>query len=92
VCCSELYVAVNGTPAGKALAAYLSGSVGQGTWESVASTNSQRFPLQAGQRVYLEALHKEGNGADHVAVGAKIHTTPYNNWQARVAPVCDRGG
>jgi hypothetical protein len=29
----------------------------------------QGIPLIGGQRYYIEALHKEGNGADHVAVG-----------------------
>ena len=34
-------------------------------WSAV----SRPIPLQAGQRYYLEALHKEATGSDHMAVG-----------------------
>ena len=37
-------------------------------WDQAAGQTSSEIELVAGQRYYIEALHKEGGGGDHVAV------------------------
>ncbi|MBA3698078.1 MAG: NPCBM/NEW2 domain-containing protein [Planctomycetes bacterium] len=41
-------------------------------WEHQPSQRSDGIMLKRGQRYYVEVLHKEGNGEDHVAVGWRL--------------------
>lgn len=38
-------------------------------WTKYPAQKSKTYTLQAGQRVYLEAIQKEAAGADHMAIG-----------------------
>jgi len=38
-------------------------------WDSNASQKSTPIPLQAGQKYFIQTLHKEGTGRDHIAAG-----------------------
>jgi hypothetical protein len=65
---SVLYLSTDETPVEKSTIASV------GTWTSfrewTKETNQQSAPitLNAGQRYYIEALHKEGGGGDHLTV------------------------
>src|SRR5204863_810997 len=38
-------------------------------WTRTPTSKSPAIPLVAGRRYYIEVLHKEGSGGDHLAVG-----------------------
>ncbi|HRV21253.1 MAG TPA: hypothetical protein P5324_11790, partial [Anaerohalosphaeraceae bacterium] len=65
----ELWLSTDADPAHAARIAYI-----YGTWsnprsfDQYASQRSALFTLQAGQPYYIMALHKEGDGGDHLAV------------------------
>jgi hypothetical protein len=44
----------------------------KGEWEKYSSQRSQAIALQAGKKYYIEALHKDGDGADNLAVGWEL--------------------
>lgn len=70
---SELWLSDNADPATKKRIAYLTGATLVNQW---GKYNTQRsttpINLVQGQRYYIEVLHKEGTGADHVEVGWQI--------------------
>ena len=68
---SELYVSTTGKAVDKVRACSVSGYVSNKSWLTQSSQKSSDYVLTKGQRVYLEALHKEGGGGDHCAVGWK---------------------
>jgi ELWxxDGT repeat protein len=68
---SELWLADSDDPATKQRIAYVSGATSVNQWTKY-STQEGRVNLVQGQRYYIEVLHKEGNGADHVEVGWQI--------------------
>ena len=41
-------------------------------WDKYARQKSERIYLEAGRPYYIEALHKEGVGSDHLAVGWQL--------------------
>lgn len=55
--------------------ASVSGSTTQYQWNKYSSQQSAAISLTAGQQYYLQALHKEGTGSDHLAIA---WTTPSN--------------
>jgi hypothetical protein len=65
----ELYLGTNDSPTSKSLI----GSIGDWTmpreWTKYGSQKSGVINLVAGQKYYVEILHKEGGGGDNVAVG-----------------------
>lgn len=65
---SELWLSTDENPANKVKIAYLNGSTPLSVWDKYASQKSAAIQLVGGQRYYIEALHKEGNGSDHVSV------------------------
>ena len=66
---SELWLSTDATAANKVLIASVPGSTGSRVWTTFASQTSAAKTLTAGQRYYIEALHKEGVGGDNLAVG-----------------------
>jgi hypothetical protein len=64
---SELWLSMTGDPANKVRICYLNGAVDQRNWYANASQKSNPILLKAGQKYYVEALHKEGGGGDHFA-------------------------
>jgi hypothetical protein len=65
---SELWLSTDENPENKVLIAYLNSAVPPGDYLRYASQRSAAVHLAGGSRYYIEALHKEGNGADHISV------------------------
>lgn len=65
---SELYLSTDEDPGNKVKIAYLNGAVKPGVYNQYATQVSSPVALQGGRRYFIEALHKEGSGADFVAV------------------------
>ncbi len=66
---SELWLSTDDDPANKVLIAWVSGATNPRQWNKFASQRSTAQTLVKGQRYYIEALHKESIGTDHIAVG-----------------------
>lgn len=69
---SELWLSPNDDPSGKTKIAYAATATRVNEWEKYSSQKSTVINLVQGQRYYIEVLHKEANGADHVAVGWQL--------------------
>ncbi len=52
--------------------ASLTRATGPRQWDTFASQKSQAIALVQGKTYYIEALHKQGVGTDHVAVGWQL--------------------
>lgn len=69
---SELWLSTDDDPAKKKMIAYITGATNPRQWDKFSTQKSQTIPLVAGQKYYIEALHKQGVGTDHVAVGWQL--------------------
>jgi PA14 domain-containing protein/von Willebrand factor type A domain-containing protein len=69
---SELYLSSNDNPNNKKRIARVTGYVPKRQWQQTPEQKSQKIRLLAGQKYYLEALHQEGSGEDHLAVGWQL--------------------
>ncbi|CAA9284509.1 MAG: GH119 / CBM16 [uncultured Cytophagales bacterium] len=69
---SELWLSTSASPAGKVRIASVTGSTASREWGKFPSQQSAPIALQAGTAYYIEALHKEGTGGDHLAVGWQL--------------------
>lgn len=69
---SELWLSTDDDPMNKVRIAYVSGWTYARQWEKYTTQKSVPVNLVAGQRYYVEALLKEGTGADHLAVGWQL--------------------
>ncbi len=67
----ELYLSTDATAANKSLIASVASATGFRQWDAQPSQQSAVRTLVAGQRYYVELLHKENTGADHWSVGWK---------------------
>lgn len=65
----ELWLSTNDNPANKSRIAFVSGWTNQYEWSKYASQTATARNLTAGVKYYVEILHKEDGGGDHVAVG-----------------------
>ena len=65
---SELYLSDNHKAKNKQRIAHLHGWTGHSNWKANKTQQSRGINLRAGQAYYLEILHKEGGGGDHVEV------------------------
>jgi hypothetical protein len=65
---TELYLSTNDNPANKSRIAYVSGWTNSREWNKYSTQQSATINLVAGQKYYIEVLHKEGTGGDNVAV------------------------
>jgi len=66
---SELWLSTNDNPANKSKIAYFTGYTALRQWTKFPTQTSAPVALTAGQRYYVEALHKEGVGWDNLSVG-----------------------
>ncbi|MEM9251476.1 MAG: choice-of-anchor Q domain-containing protein [Planctomycetota bacterium] len=66
---SQFWLSTDETAGNKAQLINLGSHTAQLEWDRYASQQSATVTLQAGQSYYLEVLHKEGGGGDHLAVG-----------------------
>jgi ELWxxDGT repeat protein len=73
---SELWLSDNDDPATKRLIAYVNGATAVNQWNKYSTQISGGKNLVQGQRYYIEVLHKEGGGADHVEVGWDLPQGP----------------
>jgi len=72
---AELWLSSDSSHGNKRLIAAVEEAVGDKEWERQDRQRSQAIALQAGEAYYIEALHKDGGGADHVAVGWQLPDT-----------------
>ena len=66
---SELWLSNNDNPASKVRIGWVLDWTDSRQWNKFSSQKSSAIPLTAGQRYYVEALQKEGEGGDNLAVG-----------------------
>ena len=66
---SELYLSTSDDPTKKRRIAYLNSAVNPRAWFTFFTQKSVQVYLLKGARYYIEALHKESTGADHLSVG-----------------------
>jgi hypothetical protein len=65
----ELWLSTDDQPANKQLIASVPDWSSSREWNKYGSQKSAAISLTAGQKYYIEALHKEGGGNDNLAVG-----------------------
>lgn len=70
---SELWLSTDSNPANKVKVAYNNSNTGV-DWADQASQQSANIALVAGQRYYVEFLHRENAGGDHAAVAWQTPT------------------
>jgi hypothetical protein len=68
----EFWLSTDDTPANKRKTAWGYEARGNREWKDEGNRKSAPVPLAAGRRYYVEVLHKEGGGGDHVSVGWKL--------------------
>ena len=69
---SELWLSTDSDPGNKQRIAYVTGWTNVRQWDKFATQQSSPIQLVEGQQYYIEALHKEGVGSDHMAVGWQL--------------------
>ncbi|MBO0933861.1 Ig-like domain-containing protein [Fibrella aquatilis] len=65
----DLFLSSNDNPANKTRIAYVSNWTDSRQWTKETNQKSATINLVAGQKYYVEILHKEGGGGDNLAVG-----------------------
>lgn len=68
---SRLFLSTDDTEARKRSIAYVTGYTDFRNWTANSSQRSGPVSLAAGRRYYIEAIHKEGGGGDHLSVGVQ---------------------
>lgn len=69
---SELWLSTSDNPLSRQKIAYVTGWTGKRQWDKYISQQSAPVYLTAGAKYYIEALHKESTGGDHIAVGWQL--------------------
>lgn len=69
---SELWLSDGSDPANKQRIAYVQGATSKRQWNKYPSQQSAPISLRRGVRYYVEVLHKENLGYDHISVGWKL--------------------
>ncbi len=69
---SELWLSTRANPSNASKIASVSGYCGSREWSKYPSQKSVPITLNAGNRYYISALHKEGGGGDNLAVGVDM--------------------
>ncbi len=84
---AELWISNDGEPVNKVRRAYTTGGTGSRQWNLQPKQRSPWLYLVAGERYYLEVLHKAGTGTnDNWAVGWLQDATGTNNTPGGVVP------
>jgi xyloglucan-specific exo-beta-1,4-glucanase len=65
---TELYLSTSDNPASATRIAYVNGWTNSREWNKYSTQQSAAINLVAGQKYYIEVLHKEGSGGDNIAV------------------------
>jgi hypothetical protein len=65
---TDLYLSTDDNPANATRIAYVAGWTNSREWTKYTSQKSASINLTAGQKYYIEVLHKEGSGGDNIAV------------------------
>ncbi|MET3878831.1 xyloglucan-specific exo-beta-1,4-glucanase [Chitinophaga sp. OAE865] len=65
---TELYLSTSDNPANSPRIAYVDAWTNSREWNKYSTQQSASINLTAGQKYYIEVLHKEGSGGDNVAV------------------------
>ncbi|HEU5146326.1 MAG TPA: Ig-like domain-containing protein, partial [Chryseosolibacter sp.] len=66
---SELWLSSDESEENKKKIAWVTGFTAPRQWTKYASQTSEGIWLEADEKYYIEALHKEGTGGDHLSVG-----------------------
>jgi uncharacterized repeat protein (TIGR03806 family) len=66
---SELWLSTTSSPDDRRRIAGVPGWTPAGSWATFADQTSAVIPLEAGKYYFIEAIHKEGAGGDHLGVG-----------------------
>jgi len=66
---SEFLLSTDESPATAKGVCRMNGSTGRHHWTDAKDRKSEPIRLEAGKRYYVEALHKEATGGDHLSVG-----------------------
>lgn len=69
---SDLFLSTDENPANKQRIAYVNGATTPRQYNKYASQQSALIRLEQGKTYYIEALHKEGVGTDHISVGMQL--------------------
>lgn len=69
---SELRISMPDDPFSTITIASVTGYTAKRQWDKYASQKSQPIWMEAGGQYYIEALHKEASGQDHLAVGWQL--------------------
>ncbi|NWK55283.1 cadherin domain-containing protein [Verrucomicrobiaceae bacterium N1E253] len=64
----DLYLSTDHQAANASRIAYVDGWTSEKAWTAKSSQTSATISLEAGKAYYIEAIHKEGGGGDHLAV------------------------
>ena len=100
---SQLWLSTNNQPAGKVKLAEVTDWTSYQQWDKLGTQRSAAINLVAGQEYYLEVLHKEGTGGDHVSVGwtgpgigtitviGSPYLAPYTGTDAPAGPAAPTG-
>jgi autotransporter-associated beta strand protein len=72
---AALYLSTDASPANKQLVASAWSATALRDFAAFSSQQSSPIALVAGQQYYVEALHKESTGADHLSVGWQVPGT-----------------
>jgi xyloglucan-specific exo-beta-1,4-glucanase len=65
---TDLYLSTSDNPANSSRIAYVNGWTNPRQWNKYSTQQSTTINLVAGQKYYIEVLHKESTGGDNVAV------------------------
>ncbi|MEM7513340.1 MAG: PA14 domain-containing protein, partial [Bacteroidota bacterium] len=68
----ELWLSTDDNPSNKRKIANVVGWTPYRTWDFRTGQESSTIRLEAGQKYYIEALHKEGGGGDNLSVGWQL--------------------
>ena len=65
---SELWLSTDENPGNKVRIAHITGATDFREFDKFSSQRSAAIPLAQGKKYYIEALHKQGVGSDHITV------------------------
>ena len=69
---TELWLSSNDNPTNKSKIAYSLNWTGFRSWNQYPTQKSVEMYLEMGKKYYIEALHKEGGGGDHISVSWQL--------------------